>query len=162
MCFFYLLKSINDWFSKIMRFHINTGVGEEFQLMGLGRTMQWSHHKIISFFPYCFHFCSNECKSHVCREWVISKLFFHCFLVADMRLYTMPCRLVRPSIRHISEFRAVFAVLLLPNRPRLDCRVSGLVPVYDFVFLKTNSNILRWFDLFIFSNLSLLWLLLWF
>ena len=25
------------------------------------------------------------------------------------------------------EFRAVFALLLLPNRPRLDCRVSGLV-----------------------------------
>ena len=87
VCFFYLLKSINDWFSKIMRFHINTGVGEEFQLMGLGRTMQWSHHKIISLFPYCFHFCSNECKSHVCWEWVISKLLFHCFLVADMRLH---------------------------------------------------------------------------
>ena len=31
------------------------------------------------------------------------------------------------SVRHISEFLAVFAVLLLPNRPRLDCRVSGLV-----------------------------------
>ena len=25
-----------------------------------------------------------------------------------------------------SEFRAFFALLLLPNRPRLDCRVSGL------------------------------------
>ena len=25
------------------------------------------------------------------------------------------------------ELRAVFALLLLPNRPRLDCRVSGLV-----------------------------------
>ena len=34
---------------------------------------------------------------------------------------------VRPSVRHISEFRPILAVLLLPNRPRLDCRVSGLV-----------------------------------
>ena len=31
------------------------------------------------------------------------------------------------SVCHIFKFRAVFAVLLLPNRPRLDCRVSGLV-----------------------------------
>ena len=36
-------------------------------------------------------------------------------------------RSVRPSVRHIFEFRAVFALQLLPNRPRLDCRVSGLV-----------------------------------
>ena len=36
-------------------------------------------------------------------------------------------RSVGPSVRHIFEFRAVFALLLLPNRPRLDCRVSGLV-----------------------------------
>ena len=36
-------------------------------------------------------------------------------------------RSVRPSVRHIFDFRAVFALLLLPNRPRLDCRVSGLV-----------------------------------
>ena len=37
---------------------------------------------------------------------------------------------VRPSVRHISELRSVFALLLLPNRPRLDCRVSGLVSIY--------------------------------
>ena len=30
-------------------------------------------------------------------------------------------------MRHIFELRAVFALLLLPNRPRLYCRVSGLV-----------------------------------
>ena len=36
-------------------------------------------------------------------------------------------RLVGLSVGHIFEFRAVFALLLLPNRPRLDCRVSGLV-----------------------------------
>ena len=60
---------------------------------------------------------------------------FRLFLVADTRLYTLPCWSVRrsvgpsvgPSVGHISEFRADFAVLLLPNRPRLDCRVSGLV-----------------------------------
>ena len=34
---------------------------------------------------------------------------------------------VRRSVRNIFELRAVFALLLLPNRPRLDCRVSGLV-----------------------------------
>ena len=34
---------------------------------------------------------------------------------------------VRPSVSHISELRAVFALQLLPNCPRLDCRVSGLV-----------------------------------
>ena len=36
-------------------------------------------------------------------------------------------RSVRLSVRHIFELRAVFALLLLPNRPRLDCHVSGLV-----------------------------------
>ena len=36
---------------------------------------------------------------------------------------------VGPSVRHISEFQVVFALLLLPNHPRLDCRVSGLVYV---------------------------------
>ena len=55
-------------------------------------------------------------------------LFLISFLVADTRLYTLPCRLVRRSVRHISEFRSIFAVLLLPNRPRLDCRVPDLVP----------------------------------
>ena len=34
------------------------------------------------------------------------------------------------SVGHIFELRAVFALLRLPNRPRLDCRVSGLVRVY--------------------------------
>ena len=71
------------------------------------------------------------------------------FLVADTRLYTLPCRSVGrsvgPSVHHIFEFRAVFALLLLPNRPRLDCRVSGLVFKYihflTFLFLfKDNRN----------------------
>ena len=31
------------------------------------------------------------------------------------------------SVRHIFELRVIFALQLLPNRPRLDCRVSGLV-----------------------------------
>ena len=34
---------------------------------------------------------------------------------------------VRPSVQNIYELRAVYAMLLLPNHPRLDCRVSGLV-----------------------------------
>ena len=35
-------------------------------------------------------------------------------------------RYVVPSVHHIFEFWAVFVLLLLPNRPRLECRVSGL------------------------------------
>ena len=66
---------------------------------------------------------------------VVDGMLFHeywcIFLVADTRLYTLPCWSVGPSVhlsfRHIFEFRAVFALLLLPNCPRLDCRVSGLV-----------------------------------
>ena len=65
-------------------------------------------------------------------------------LDADTRLYTLPCRSVRPSVRpsrNIFEFRAVFALLLLSNRPRLDCRVSGLVQLHTqlhtFIFLPS-------------------------
>ena len=65
----------------------------------------------------------------------------------------MPCRSVglsvRPSVRHIFEFRAVFALLLLPNRPRLDCRVSGLVlkklgrePVREPLTIEINLSII--------------------
>ena len=52
--------------------------------------------------------------------------FFSCGH-ATLQLAVSVGRSVRPSVRHIFEFRAVFALLLLPNRPRLDCRVSGLV-----------------------------------
>ena len=38
-------------------------------------------------------------------------------------------RSVRLCVRPSHKFRPNFAVLLLPNRPRLDCRVSGLVLV---------------------------------
>ena len=57
------------------------------------------------------------------------------FLVADTRLHLAVsvgpsvCRSVGPSVHHIFEFRVVFALLLLPNCPRLDCRVSSLVSV---------------------------------
>ena len=43
---------------------------------------------------------------------------------------TPPCRVgwyIGTSVCHIFEFRAVLALMLLPNRPRLYCRVSGLV-----------------------------------
>ena len=49
------------------------------------------------------------------------------FLVADTRLNTLACRSVCPSVTNIFELRAVFALRPLPNRPRLSCRVSGLV-----------------------------------
>ena len=42
---------------------------------------------------------------------------------------------VGESVRHIFELRSVFALLLLPNRPRLDFRVSGLV------YLRTRNSI---------------------
>ena len=64
------------------------------------------------------------------------------FLVADTRLYTLPCRSVRRSVhpsRNIFELRAVFALLLLPNRPRLDCRVSGLVYYFIAKFLSATE-----------------------
>ena len=59
---------------------------------------------------------------------VVWTLFYDLFslqvhlLVADTRLLTLVW-----YVRHIFEFLAVFALLLLPNRPRLDCRASGLV-----------------------------------
>ena len=55
------------------------------------------------------------------------------FWVADTRLYTLPCRLVSVGrsegryVQNIFELRAVFALRPLSNRPRLYCRVSGLV-----------------------------------
>ena len=83
---------------------------------------------VLKFFP----------PRHVRKKWRPHVIPAHLFLVADTRLYTLPCRSVRPSVRpsvgHISEFRAVFAVLLLPNRPRLDCRVSGLVSITSIHF----------------------------
>ena len=36
---------------------------------------------------------------------------------------------VRWSVRHVFELRTVLELLLRPNHPRLDCRVSGLVSV---------------------------------
>ena len=80
---------------------------------------------------------------------VRSSLMVLARLVTYTRLYSLPCRSVgrsvgrsvswpagrsvgpsvHASVRHIDKFRPNFAVLLLPNRPRLDCRVSGLVLV---------------------------------
>ena len=65
-------------------------------------------------------------KEELCKvNWVISAVFSRGH--ATLRLAVSVGPSVRPSVRHISELRAVFALLLLPNRPRLDCRVSGLV-----------------------------------
>ena len=46
---------------------------------------------------------------------------------ATLHLAMSVGRSVCRSICHIFEFRAVFAILLLPSHPRLDCRISGLV-----------------------------------
>ena len=50
-------------------------------------------------------------------------------LVADTRLHLAVSvgTSVRRYVRNIFELRAVFALRPLPNRPRLSCRVSGLV-----------------------------------
>ena len=60
---------------------------------------------------------------------------FSFFLVYDLPCRSV-CRSIRRSVRHISELRLVFALLLLPNRPRLYCRVSGLVNSY-IIFTPT-------------------------
>ena len=53
----------------------------------------------------------------------------------------MPCQLVDRSVLNIFEFRAVFALLLLPNRPRLDCPVFGLVFI-DFLLSWTPCKLI--------------------
>ena len=74
-------------------------------------------------------FYYNDTKLHMNKPKKISIWLLWGF--AETRLYTLLCRSVGrsvgPSVRHIFEFRAVFALLPLPIRPRLDCRVSGLV-----------------------------------
>ena len=68
-------------------------------------------------------------------------------LVADTRLYTLPCRSVRPSVRpsvgNNFELRTVFALLLLPNRPRLSCRVYSLVLLENSLRLCTDKHDLQ-------------------
>ena len=45
------------------------------------------------------------------------------------------------KVGHIFEFRAVFALLLLPNRSRLYCRVSGLVTNRSVYFPCFESHV---------------------
>ena len=75
---------------------------------------------------------------------------------ATLHLAVSVGRSVRQFVRHIFEFRAVFALLLPPNCPQLSCRVSGLVsfeltknPIemrdlsgirLNFVCMKTNER----------------------
>ena len=46
---------------------------------------------------------------------------------ATLELAVSVSRSVGRSVGQIFDLRVVFALPLLPNRPRLDCRVSGLV-----------------------------------
>ena len=64
-------------------------------------------------------------------------------LVVDTWLYTLPCWSVRPSVDCVSELWAVFALLVLPNHPRLDCRVSGLVTYEIQKHLKEHKTTLQ-------------------
>ena len=72
---------------------------------------------------------SNHCSPSAI--FFISRIlhdFFTCF--QSRTRDSTPCRVgpsVRRCVRNISDLRAVNALLFLPNRPRLDCRVSGLV-----------------------------------
>ena len=53
---------------------------------------------------------------------------------------------VRQSVHHIFDFRAVFALLILPNCPRLDCRVSSLVFLsYFFAHFRSSTTVYVWF-----------------
>ena len=59
-------------------------------------------------------------------RWTVTFQFFsrgH----ATLHLAVSVGRSVGRSVRHIFEFRSFFALLHLPNCPRLDSRVSGLV-----------------------------------
>ena len=67
------------------------------------------------------------------RKWNEGTKIFFCYRrIFTCGHATTPCRVGRSvglTVRHISEFRAVFALLLQPNHPRLSCRVSSLVLV---------------------------------
>jgi len=80
-------------------------------------------------------------------------LFFHVSFCLFVSLHVFVCLFmsshvcwsVGPSVRLIVEFRVVFALLLLPNHPWLDCWVSGLFEIYPsssetFLTSKTNPN----------------------
>ena len=58
------------------------------------------------------------------------------FLVADMRLHLAAP--VGTSVTNFVEFQAIFALALLPNRPGLDCRASGLVLVACYRVISRN------------------------
>ena len=94
--------------------------------------------------------------NRILKWWFFSNNYL--FSVADTRHATrdiLPCwsvgrsvspsvhPLVRPSvcpsIHHIFEFWVVLALLLLPNRPRLSCCVSGLV-VFLIVMVALVKN----------------------
>ena len=49
---------------------------------------------------------------------------------------------VHRSVHNIFELQEIFALLLLPNRPWLDCRVSGLFSMY--LLTCTHTHISRW------------------
>ena len=81
------------------------------------------------------------------KEWthfgyLINGKVENCFLVSDTQLYTLPCR----SVVRSGTLQAVFALLLLPNRPRLDCRVFGVVswehlPLKEALFIRRSVMI---------------------
>ena len=68
---------------------------------------------------------------------------------ATLHLAVLVGSLVGRSVRHIFEFRAAFALQLLPNLPWLDCRVSGLVFFFQngtmlLVREFSEHSLLRW------------------
>ena len=71
------------------------------------------------------------------RACPVNKVGYHTLHIFSRGHATLHDVLVGPSVRrsvgNISELQAVFALPLLPNRPQLDCRVSGLVfkPLID-------------------------------
>ena len=101
------------WNFDCSRSKVSGDFSSNFMLLGqLEVGFSWFH--CISGFPP--NFCTCVITEMKCE-----------FFVADTWLYTLPCRSVGRSVCNIFEFRAVFASLLLPNHPRLNCRVSGLV-----------------------------------
>ena len=75
------------------------------------------------------HYWFFGCHVHESKSGKTSVLEAFSRRHATLHLAVLVGSLVGRSVRHIFEFRAAFALTLLPNLPWLDCRVSGLVLV---------------------------------
>ena len=78
-------------------------------------------------------------EDSVCQ--LVRRLVNHLVALCICGFLLVPCRVgpsfrssVCPSVQNIFQLRAVLALLLLPNRPRLDCRIPGLVVIFTLYY----------------------------